>query len=133
MKRIQLLNWMLVALLAFGFTACDNEPLEGQFVSEEEGNTAEEGQFIATVGADEFVADIVNATYVTSTDIILINGVKSNGEVITLSVGTPAVGIFSLTATNATPNSGTYFPVEGNFYFTEGINGGTGQLEITEF
>ena len=133
MKRKHLLNWMLVALVAFGFSSCENEPLEGQFVQEEQGNSADEGQFIATVGAGAFVAEIVNATYFTAADVIVINGVKANGEVITLSIGTPAEGTFSLTATNTTPNSGTYFPLDGDFYFTEGLNGGTGQMDITSF
>ncbi len=124
---------MLIALIAFGFSACDNEPLEGTFVSDDPGSTAEDGQFIATVGASDFVAEIVNATYFTATDVIIINGVKSNGEVITLSVGAPALGTFSLTAASTTPNSATYFPTQGDFYYTDGINGGTGQMDITEF
>ncbi|GAB5399382.1 MAG: hypothetical protein Aureis2KO_09670 [Aureisphaera sp.] len=124
---------MLVALLAFGFTACDNEPLEGEFVQEEQGNSAEEGEFIATVGVSNFVAEIVNATYFTASDVIIINGVKANGEVITLSIGAPDVGTFSLTSSAATANSGTYFPIDGDFYFTEGLNGGTGQLDISSF
>ena len=51
MKKLQLLNWMLVALIAFTFSACDNEPLEGEFIIDNGGGgAAEEGQFVATIG-----------------------------------------------------------------------------------
>ncbi len=124
---------MLVALVAFNFTACDNEPLEGQFVTAEEENPAEEGQFIATVAGASFTADIVGATYAPTANVISIRGIKSNGEVVLLTVANPEAGTFSLTATPATVNSGTYFPTNGDFYYSEGVNGGTGEMTITEF
>ncbi|WP_339831377.1 hypothetical protein [uncultured Altibacter sp.] len=56
MKKFQLLNWLLVAFLAFQFTACDNEPLEGDFVDDTVAE-AEEGQLICSVNNQDFASE----------------------------------------------------------------------------
>lgn len=133
MKKTQLRNWMLLALVVFSFTACDNETLnKNDFVFDQEANQAGEGQFIAKVNGTDFLAESASGIIGTVSNTMVISGIKTSGEVIYLSIENPDVGVFSLTSTSGGVNGGTYFPVNGNSFLSEGLNGGTGQLEITE-
>ena len=136
MKKLQLLNWMLFALLAFTFSACDNEALEGEFIIDGEGgNTAEEGQFVANIAGVSFLAETTNNLYNPDIGALIISGVKQDGESIFLAVNNAGVGTFSLTSVDNTSNSGTYFQAGSVFnpYVTNGLAGGSGQLDITTF
>jgi len=134
MKKLQLLNWMLVALIAFTFSACDNEPLEGEFIIDDGGaGAAEEGQFVATIGATSFVAETTNNLYNPEVGALIISGAKQDGESIFLGITNAAVGTFDLTTSDVNPNSGTYFQAGSIFnpFVTMGAGGGSGQLNIT--
>ncbi|MBL4663044.1 MAG: hypothetical protein JKY22_05715 [Flavobacteriaceae bacterium] len=137
MKKLQLLNWMLFALLAFTFTACDNEPLEGDFVIDGGGDiTAGEGQFVANIAGVSFLAEATNSVYNPDIGSLVISGVKQNGESIFIAVNSNAgVGTFNLTTVDNTSNSGRYFPAGSIFnpYLTVGVAGGSGQLDIITF
>lgn len=135
MKKTQLLNWMLFALLAFTFSACENEPLEGQFVTDDGEVSAEEGQFVAKIDGVTFLAETTNNVYNPDSGDLIISGVKQDGESIVLAVNNAAVGTFDLTAIDGRLNSGTYFPASTIFnpYVSTGVNGGSGELTITEF
>ena len=63
MKKTQLLNCMLFALLAFSYSSCENEPLEGQFVTDDGDVSAEEGQFVAKIDGVTFLAETTNNVY----------------------------------------------------------------------
>ena len=106
MKKFQLLNYLLVAFLAFQFTACDNEPLEGTF-QQDDPNTAAEGEFKAKVNGQDFLAE--TASGVLSGDVLVITGLKTTtGESISLSIAGAGVGTFDLTAGTGTQTFGTY-------------------------
>ncbi|MEM7087906.1 MAG: DUF6252 family protein, partial [Bacteroidota bacterium] len=136
MKKLQLLNWTLFALLAFTFSACDNEPLEGEFVIDGGGEiTAEEGQFVANIGGVSFLAEATTTLYDSETGGIVISGAKEDGESIFLAVNNAGVGTFDLTTIDITSNRGVYFPPGSVFnpFVTDGLAGGSGQLDITTF
>jgi Family of unknown function (DUF6252) len=135
MKKTQLLNWMLFALLAFTFSACENEPLEGQFVTDDGDVSAENGQFIAKIDGVTFLAETTNNVYDPDSGILIISGAKQDGESIVIVINNAAVGTFDLTTLVGTSNSGSYFPagVVLNPYLSIGVGGGSGELTITEF
>jgi len=136
MKKTQLLKRMLFALLAFTFFACDNEPLEGEFILDEGGVvTAEDGQFVASIDGVSFVAETTNNLYNPDLNTLIISGVKQDGESIFMTVNNAGVGTFDLTTIDQTSNSATYFTSGSIFnpYLSIGVAGGSGQLNITEF
>ena len=126
------LKGMLVAFLAFQFFSCENEPLTGEFVQEEQ-NDADEGQFIAKVAGQEYIASSAIAT-LTTTNEMVITGLKPGGENITLSIKDAAVGTFNLTTGGNIENAGTYFDGSVNVlpYISAAALGGSGLLNITE-
>lgn len=126
------LKGMLVAFLAFQFFSCQNEPLTGEFIQEEQ-NDADEGQFIAKVAGQEYIASSASAT-LTTTNEMVITGLKPGGENITLSIKDAAVGTFNLTTGGINPNAGTYFDGSVNIlpYISAAALGGSGLLNITE-
>lgn len=126
------LKGMLVAFLAFQFFSCENEPLTGEFVQEEQ-NDADEGQFIAKVAGQEYIASSATAT-LTTTNEMVITGLKPGGENITLSIKDAAVGTFNLTTGGNIENAGTYFDGSINVlpYISAAALGGSGLLNITE-
>lgn len=134
MNKTYLRSWMLVALLAFFVSGCENEPLEGQFITDEQGS-AEEGQFIANVGGEDFIAEVVTAIFNPNLNSIVISGSKPNGESITLGVVNVGVSTFDLGTGGGQQNSGIYIapgePLDP--YITLAASGGSGQLEITVF
>ncbi len=132
MKKMYLLKGMLLAFIAFQFFSCENEPLTGEFVQEEQNN-AEVGQFRAQIAGQEFIAASASAT-LTSDNTLVITGSKPGGEDIVLSISNASVGTFSLTAAGANENSGAYFDGSINVlpYISAQALGGSGQLKITE-
>ncbi len=132
MKKMYFLKGMLVAFLAFQFFSCENEPLTGEFVQNEQ-NDADEGQFIAKIAGQEYIASSAAAT-LTTTNELVITGLKPGGENITLSIKDAAVGTFNLTTGGANENTGTYFDGSVNVlpYISAAALGGSGLLNITE-
>lgn len=123
---------MLLAFLAFQFFSCENEPLTGEFIQDEQ-NDAEVGQFKAQVAGQEYIASSASAT-LTTTNEMVITGLKPGGENITLSIKDAAVGTFNLTTGGNIENSGAYFDGSVNIlpYISAGTLGGSGLLNITE-
>ncbi len=76
MKKFQLLGGMLIALLVFQFTACNNEPVlgNGAFPVDDDPNVALEGQFRAQIDGVEFISSITNAT-LTTENVLITNDV----------------------------------------------------------
>ena len=133
MKKIQLLNWVLVAFLAVQFTACEDEPLEGEF-PQEEVNEAEEGQFVATIAGQAFLAENATAVMNDMNEMVIIGTRPTTGETITLTIENAAEGTFNITAGMGNINSGAYQDSNqmANPYISAGLFGGSGQLNITE-
>ncbi len=135
MKKTQLLNWMLFALLAFTFSACENEPLEGQFVTDDGDVSADDGQFVAKIDGVTFLAETTDNVYNPDSGALVISGTKQDGESIVIAINNAGVGTFDLTTVAGTSNSGSYFPAGTilNPYLSIGAAGGSGELTITEF
>lgn len=134
MKKIQLFHWILFLVIAFSFSSCDNEPLEGDFVQDEDVITAEEGQFVATIGETAVIA-IEASGILTLENILIITGtITDTGESIIFTIENPGVGTFDITAGLGTLNSGIY--IDGvellNPYTTDAALEGTGELTLTE-
>lgn len=131
MKYRHLLRGMLVALLAFTFTACDNEPLEGQFVTDDGGdNTLEEGQFTAMVNGETFNA---TSSTVTLTDgVLFISGIADTGDIISIIVNNAGLCTYDLSLiTN--PATYTLNGEADNPFGSFAGQGGSGSMSITSF
>lgn len=126
------LKGMLLAFLAFQFFSCENEPLTGEFIQQEQ-NDADEGQFIAKVAGQEYIASSASATLTTDNEMV-ITGLKPGGENISLSIKDAAVGSFNLSTGINNENAGTYFDGSINIlpYISAAALGGSGLLNITE-
>jgi len=131
MKKFQLFNWVLIAFIAIQFTACENEPLEGEFPDEEDVVDVEEGGFIATVAGEGFTAETASGI-ITSENFLTLTGVSSSGETIMLTVEQAAAGVFDITAGLGNLNSGVYSGDEFSPYISAGALGGSGTLTIIE-
>lgn len=135
MKNFRLKNWVLVALVAFYFTSCTNEPLEGEFVQPDDPTAIEMGQFKAQIDGVEFLATVVNAT-LTPDNLFVISGIiEATGETITLTAADANVGSFDLETGFGNVNGAQYFAPGSttNPYTTATEVDGSGQLSITEF
>ena len=125
------LKGVLLAFIAFQFFSCENEPLTGEFVQEEQNN-AEEGQFKAQIEGQEFIANSVSATLTTDNQLV-ITGSKAGGEKITLAVVNAAIGSFDLSMGGTNQNSGSYFDGSSNLlpYISADALGGYGLMNLT--
>ncbi len=133
MKKMYFIKGVLLAFLAFQFFSCENEPLTGEFI-EEEQNEAEEGQFRAQIEGEEFIANSVTATLYSDSKLV-ISGLKPGGEMITLEVDNPDVGSFDLSFGGTNNNAGLYFDGSNNIhpYISADSLGGYGLMNITIF
>ena len=134
MKRNYFVKAMFLALLAIAFTSCDNETLEGEFVTDDGQNDTEEGFFVAEVAGVSYTAETTNNVYDPTSGSIVISGLKADGEVIVLAADNAGIGTFDLATVEGSSNSGIYFPLNDLFnpYFTAAEFGGAGTMEITE-
>lgn len=126
---------MLLALITIVFTACDNETLEGEFVTDDgSSNDVEEGFFVASVAGVSYTAETTNNIYNPLTGSLVVSGIKADGEVIVLSADNAGIGTFDLATIAGSSNSGVYFPLNDslNPYLTAAEFGGSGALQITE-
>jgi hypothetical protein len=132
MKKMYLLKGMLLAFIVFQFFSCENEPLTGEFIQEEQ-NDADEGQFRAQIEGQDFIAATTSAT-LTSENELVIKGSKPGGEDIILAITDAAVGTFNISTGGTNENSGLYFDGSVNVlpYISALAVGGSGQLKITE-
>ena len=136
MKKFQPLQWILLAFLALQITGCDNETFEGEIPIDDTEGVAEEGEFIATIDGESFVAENTQAVLFTETNVLQIVGAKaSTGELITIAIENPSVAEFDLSQSEATLNGAAYldgsdFP---NPYVSSIAFGGTGTLDLTMF
>ncbi len=132
MKKMYFLKGMLLLFVAFQFFSCENEPLTGEFIQNEE-NDADVGQFKAKVAGQEYIASSASATLTTDNEMV-ITGIKPGGENITLSIKDAAVGSFNLSTGANNENGGAYFDGSINVlpYVSAAALGGSGLLNITE-
>jgi hypothetical protein len=131
MKKFQLLGWVLLAFIAFQFSSCDNEPLEGEFI-DDSLIFAEEGSLICLVNEQQFISE--SASGILSNNVLVITASGANGETVILSVENPSSGTFNLVAGLGTPTFGSYSNTnsQDNPYITYAALGGAGEFVITE-
>ncbi|WP_432410965.1 DUF6252 family protein [Rasiella sp. SM2506] len=136
MKKFQHLSLILLAFIITVFTSCDNEPLEGEFQQEDPSGAAAEGQFIATVAGESFVAENTQVVFFSERNILSITGTKSStGEVITMAIENPSVSSFDLTQPVGFQVGAAYLDndVVPNPYVSSGAFGGAGTLDLTVY
>ena len=134
MKKFELLKWTIALIVLINFSACINEPLEGEFPQNEDIINIDEGGFRADIGFNRFTADAAVGTLSTSNVLTITGSILETGESIVLIVGNPDIGTFNLTAGLGTDNSASYFETAtSNSYVSFGTSGASGQLNITEF
>tara|TARA_B100000795_G_scaffold191457_1_gene145963 strand:- start:5834 stop:7276 length:1443 start_codon:yes stop_codon:yes gene_type:complete len=135
MKKLQLFNWMLIAFLAFQFTSCNNEPLEGEFPQQDNPGETVPGLFTANVNGVAFTAAFATASVNVDGDFV-ITGVSDNNTAILLTASPLATGSYDLTlgATNSA-NSASYFDVQAQTFpfISLGDIGGSGTMNISSY
>ena len=135
MKKLQLINWMLIAFLALQFTSCTNEPLEGEFPQQDTSGEIVPGSFTALVNDVAFTAAFTTASVNVDGDFI-ITGVSSNNTAILLTASPLANGSYDLTLNPTNNDNGaSYFDVQSETFpfLTLGDIGGGGTLTITNY
>lgn len=137
MKKFRPLQYLLLAFLAFQITSCDNETFDGEIpMDDDAAGMAEEGEFIATIGEEAFVAESTQVVFFTESNILSITGQKaSTGEVITLAIENPSVAEFDLAQGTGTQNGAAYIDGEDfpNPYVSVAAFGGTGTLNLSVY
>lgn len=134
MKNFYPLKWILALSILINFTACDNEPLEGEFPQDGDFINVDEGGFRADVGINSFTADVATGIYTNTNKLSITGTIVETGESIVLVIENPGVGTFNLTAGLGTDNSGSYFVMDSEIpYISSGLFGASGQMNITEF
>jgi len=126
MKLTSFYAFALFSFFALLLTSCDNEPLEGEFVSDIPDIM--EASFTAEVEGVEFVADTMYA--VTQNSVTSITGVKSNGDRIVMTVQGVGPGSYNLTGNEGVATFGINVAPEA---FSTDNPGGSGQLVITNY
>ena len=66
MKKFEFLKWIIALVVLINFSACINEPLEGDFPQNEDIINIDEGGFIADIGFNRFTANVAVGTLSTS-------------------------------------------------------------------
>ena len=129
--KFRLYNLLLIAVLAISFTACDNEPLEGEFLGDGSIVVAEPGQFVARIDGQNFSADIISAV-LTTDGVFTISGVNAVGDSISMTIVNGDNGFHDLGGLlNA--NAGTYTRNQETPYVSTQFIGGSGSLRINPF
>ncbi len=127
MKNLRLWNWTLSALIAFSFFACDNEPLEGEFITDD---GVEVGGFVANVNGDFFEAATIQAQLTDGT--LLLSGTDASGNILTLTMSNAGECTYDLSL----PSNPSSFVLSGdlaNPYISLGTAGGSGVSVISSF
>lgn len=132
MKIYKLFFYTLLCSLVFSFTSCDNEPLEGTFVTEVVVE-AEPGQFVCMAGEAEFFAETISATFF-SDGRFVITGQTAEGESVAIQVAEGGLGGFNLTQGGTSVNGAAYIASGDPDPYTTAVSlGGSGTLNISLF
>ncbi|MEZ4875536.1 MAG: DUF6252 family protein [Flavobacteriaceae bacterium] len=127
MKRIFLLNRILLFVFALVVTSCTNETLEGEFVTDDGSNN--DAVFTAKVNGDPFTATSVTAQL--NDGVFIIAGINQSGDVLSLVANSVGECTFDLSLGT---NPAQYIPVtQTNPYVTLADVGGSGSLIISSY
>lgn len=116
---------LFALLLLFTFVSCDNEPLEGEFIVDDPSLLIP--SFKAELEDFTFEAEFYSAE--TLQGVTTITGIRSNGDIITLSLNGAGTGSFDL----VTQGFATFGIDIEPFAFNTNNQGGSGQLTVTEY
>lgn len=128
MKKLRLLNWMLIAFMAFQFSSCEDEPLEGQFPGNENNEPSGPAQFVALVDGVAFTAASTSGVY--NDGALIITGFNASGDAINLALGTAGECTYDL---GSITNPAQYVPNGDitNPFSSVNLAGGEGNLTVT--
>ncbi len=129
MKKTYLFNWMLVALLSLTFFACDNEPLEGEFITDDEGS---EGQVQFTALVDGVPFGATSATGLLADGTLFLSGVSATGDVVSIVVQSAGECTYNL----GNVSNPAQFLLNGdvtNPYVSFSGIGGSGTITVSAF
>lgn len=115
----------LLLFTAFAFVACDDEPIEGEFVSDDPQDYT--ASFTADVEGTFFEADTTNA--VTTQGVTTVTGIRSNGDVIVLNFNGVGVGTFDL----VTQGEAIFGITQDTEAFSTNNQDGEGQVVVTQY
>ncbi|MEX2349604.1 MAG: DUF6252 family protein [Flavobacteriaceae bacterium] len=115
----------LLLFTAFAFVACENEPIEGEFVSDDPQDYI--ASFTADVEGTFFEAETANA--VTAEGVTTITGIRDNGDGITLIINGVGVGNFDL----VTEGEATFGITQDSEAFSTNNEGSQGQVAVTQY
>lgn len=126
MKLNSLYALLLLSFFTLTHISCENEPLEGDFVSDIPEEVI--ASFTAEVEGVTFVGDTARA--VTTTGVTSITGIKGNGDIIVITFQGVGVGVFNLTG-----NSGeaTFGISTSPTAFSTQNEGGIGEIIVTQY
>lgn len=114
--------------MAFQFSSCEDEPIEGQFPGNENNDPAGPAQFVALVDGVAFTATSTSGVY--NDGALIITGFNANGDAINLALGTAGECTYNL---GSILNPAQYVPngeVTNPFASVE-VAGGEGTLTVT--
>jgi len=133
MKKFQLFNWILFALFALHFSACEDQASIIEIPGDGGPIGIGDGEFVAIVEGAGFESDSVSAV-INLQNILVLTGINTiSGESIIIKVQDPSVGILDITAGTGNSNIGIYIDGENSLdpYTTNIDLGGTGELTIS--
>ncbi len=150
MKKLQLLNWILITFLAFQFISYENVILEGVFT---DCGIAQEGRVVADIDDINFITRPYIDTDSTTLNAILIiqadgstqlsvGGFTDSGTaLIGVRIANPVIGAFDLTITDledldSYDKSNAFYTdeleIENKKYATLVQDGGSGEINLTK-
>ncbi len=139
MKNIKILSSLMLLLVAFSFTSCDDEPIDSAINLDDfnNGNNNNSGNFTAKVDGANFVADGVEADYKTNelgTDLNVI-GLTSSGKLISFQIFNPSVGTRQASLNPSESVLFSYAASANDLYSNTNTTNNTvnGTITITEF
>jgi hypothetical protein len=112
-------------LFLLAFTACDNEPLEGEFITDDP--TLLIPEFKADIEGFTFIGDVAAAQTVQG--VTTITGTRSNGDVIVLKLNGAGVGAFDM----VNQGEATFGINVSPQAFSSRNQGGSGQVVVTQY
>lgn len=127
MKKIKLLSALLLFALTLVQTSCNNEPLEGDFITDDGSGT--EASFLAKVNGVPFEAATIIAQL--NNGVLVITATNAAGDTLLLTATNLGECTYDLSLSS---NPAQYFVAgDENIYVTLGVLGGSGSMTVETY